>query len=74
MIKTEIQEGRPPVPQYPIIMQDPTGLTVLFQEHGVGTVLHPGELDNYRVGHYSTMWSMNGFEPVLGAVYMENER
>lgn len=58
---------------YPNIQKSSvTGVIILFNSYGCGTVLHKGE-SIHIFGEYSTDWTMESFSPLRGKIILENE-
>lgn len=56
-IKTETQEKQTKEISFPCLMRSTdNGITVLFSDMCIGTVVHAGNQNNYPVGTYDTDW------------------
>ena len=58
--------------EYPCLKISDDGTIVLFISKNKGTVLSVDFAD-YEVGHYSSGWNWEGFEPYAGEITITND-
>jgi hypothetical protein len=72
MIESELESETKGSVNYPVLMEGPSGLIVLFQEARVGTVLEAGET-GHKVAKVSLTWSMESFSLFPGSIKLKNK-